>query len=74
MGFNENRKRMRRRTLPDRTGLAAHEAVQRAIHETVPEVRGHDRRQPLDASAHALWPLRYVDGVGSGSDTNEQSA
>lgn len=74
MGVNENRKRMRRRTLPDRTGLAAHEAVQRAIHGTVPEVRGHDRRQPLDASAHVLWPLRYVDGVGSCSDTNEQSA
>ena len=42
MGVNENRKRMRRRTRPDRTGLTAHEAVQRAIHGTAPEVRGHD--------------------------------
>lgn len=74
MGVNENRKRMRRRTRPNRTGLAAHEAVQRAIHGTAPEVRGRVRRQPLDVSAHVLWPLRYVDGVGSGSDANGQSA
>lgn len=54
--------------------VAAHEAVQRAVHGVAPEVGGRDRRQPLDVGAHVLRPLRYVDGVGGGERVQSDAA